>query len=195
MKLYEDQNQEDEQKEEEQEQIIQQSINGDGQVAEEVPLSDDKFVPVEDGNIPQNSQGITSGQYDALNGTGFENISFEQGNFNQVMGYPQLVSDKVASLTRTLVPLIEVALIELLGNNQNYKRQSGQCAMSFQNNQLALSFSFIYVVNGWIGTDIAMEDIQHDSNYVLNRIRPVGANITKCEIDTESGTLTIMGTM
>jgi hypothetical protein len=195
MKLFEDQNQEDEQENKEEERVIQQSINGDPQVSEEVPLSDNKFVPVEDGNIPQNSQGITSGQYDALNGTGSDRVTFEQGNYNQVLGYPQLVTDKVSSLTRTLVPLIEVALIELLGNNQNYKRQSGQCAMSFQNNQLALSFSFIYVVAGWIGTDIAMEDIQHDSNYVLNRIRPVGANITKCEIDTESGTLTIMGTM
>jgi len=192
MNIKEAEEKEDEKKEEE---VVKTSQHGDPNKTAEVPLSDENFKPVQDGGIPQNSEGITQGEYDSLNGTGVEQVSFNQGNFNQVMGYPKLVNDKVVSLTRTIVPLIEIALIELLGSNQLYQRQSGQCNLSFQNNQLLISFAFTYIVNNFIGTDIEMEAIQHDSNYILNRIRPTHANITKCEIDTENGQVIIMGTI
>jgi hypothetical protein len=187
----ENQEEDDENKEE----VIKSSLHGSPNLQQSVPLSNEKFEPVQDGNIPQNSEGITSGQYDALNSTGSEQVTFESGNFNQVLGYPKLVSDKITSVTQTLVPLIEVALIELLGTNQLYKRQIGQCALSFQNNNLMISFSFVYVVSNFIGTDVDMEALQHDSNYILNRIKPVGANITKCSIDTTDGQVVIQGTI
>jgi hypothetical protein len=186
---------EDEDEDKEKEEVIQPSLHGQPNMQQNVPLSNEKFEPVQDGNIPQNSEGITSGQYDALKGNGTEQVSFQNGNFNQVLGYPKIVSDKITSLTQTFVPLIEVALIELLGNNQMYQRETGECVLSFQNNQILISFNFIYVVNNFIGTDIDQAAIAHDANYVLNRIKPSGANITKCEISTEAGTINIMGTM
>jgi hypothetical protein len=186
---------ENEEEEKKKEEIIKQSQHGDPSKSAEVPLSNENFVPVSDGNIPLNSEGIISGQFDSLEGNGIQQISFNQGNYNQVLGYPQLIQDKVGSLTQTLVPLIEIALIELLGNNQLYQRESGQCNLTFQNNQIFLSFAFIYKVANFIGTDIETEAIAHDSNYILNRLRPTKANITKCEISTESGTVTIMGSI
>jgi hypothetical protein len=171
------------------------SAQGTPDMQQQVPLSNDKFVPVQDGAVPMNSEGITQNQYDALNPIGQDKVAFQQGNFNQVVGYPKLVQDKVTVLTQTLVPLIEVSLIELLGSNQMYQRQSGECAMSFQNNQVQISFSFVYVVNGWVGTDIDQMAIQHDSQFVYNRIRPAGAAITKCEINTTDGTLVIQGNL
>lgn len=181
--------------ENEDEKKIQQSVNGEPNASQSVPLSNEEFEPVEDGAIPQNSEGVVSGQFDNLNGIGNAQIAFKQGNYNQIMGYPQQISDKLSVFTQTFIPLIEVSLIELLGSNQLYQRESAQCMPSFQNNQMLLSGTLIYSVNNWIGTDIDQTAIAHDSQYVYNRIKPSGVNITKCEISTEAGTLTIMFTL
>ena len=158
------------------------------------PLTDEKFTPVQDGMIPQDAKGITKGQYDALDPTGNVNIKFESGNYHTIMGLPQLVGDKVASLAQTLVPLIEVSLIELLGDNSMYKRALGQCQPAFDNNgKISIEFTFQYLVGSWITTDINLEALQHDSNFVLDRIKPAGSQISKCEVDCKSGTLTICG--
>lgn len=77
-----------------------------------------------------------------------------------------------------------------------YTRQLAQVSPSFDNEaKLSLEFTFQYVVQSWIGTDIDEKAIQHDSTYILNRIRPTQANITKCEINCNSGDLTIMGSL
>jgi hypothetical protein len=177
------------------EQINLDSINGDPSQTPNATLSDENFVPVQDGGIPLNSKQMTNSQFEELNGTGNEQISFQQGNYNQILGYPKLISDKVSLLNQTFVPLIEIALIELLGSNQLYIRNSGTCALSFQNNQISIAFTFVYMVNGWVGIDIDRDSIAHDSLYVFNKIKPVGANITQCSIDTESGQLIIQGTI
>jgi hypothetical protein len=185
----------DNEEDKKQEEIIRQSQHGDPDKTEQVALSDENFTPCSDGAVPQNSEGVTAGQFDSAAGNGQEQIVFNQGNFNQVMGYPKLVTDKVASLTQTLVPLIEISLIELLGSSQLYRRETGQCAISFQNNQLSISFTFIYIVNNFIGTDIDQESISHDANYILNKIRPTNANITKCSVDTGNGEVIVQGTI
>jgi len=181
--------------EDEKDKIIQQSLNGAPNTNQSVPMSNEEFEPISDGEIPQNSEGIVSGQFDNLNGVGNAQIAFKQGNYNQILGYPQQMSDKLVLFTQTFIPLIEVALIELLGTNQLYQREMAQCMPAFQNNQMLLSGTLVYSVNNWIGTDIDQNAIMHDSQYVFNRIKPSGVNITKCEISTESGTLTIMFTL
>jgi len=169
-----------------------QELSPDNQPA----LTDEKFQPVMDGATPQNAEGITSGQYDALNPIGNEQIKFEQGNYQTVMGLPKVVSDKTAQLTQTLVPLVEVALIELLGSNTMYKRALGQCQPAFDNEgKISIEFTFQYSVEQFIGTDIPMDAMQHDANYILEKIKPVKANITKCEISATDGLVTIMGTI
>lgn len=179
----------------EDEKIIQNSVSGQEGYSDKTPLSNEKFEPINDGNIPQNSEGITSGEYEALENVGSSDLSFEEGNFNLLKEWPELLNSKIALLNQTFIPLVEVSLIELLGSSSLYQRKFGQCAVAFNNNQASISFSFIYSVSNWIGIDIDLPAIQHDSNYVLNKIRPVGANITKVEIDTTEGTLTIAGTI
>ena len=159
-------------------------------------LTDEKFMPVQDGGVPQNAAGIASGQFDALDPVGQAEIKYEQGNFEQVKGLPKVAADKTAQLTQTLVPLIEVAMIELLGSNTMYRRTMGNCQPAFDDKgQISIEFNFQYVVESWIGQDIELEAIQHDANYILEKIKPVKANISKCEISVSDGLLTIMGTI
>ena len=160
------------------------------------PLTDEKFVPQQDGAIPQNAAGITRGQYDALDPVGQASVGFEQGNFDQILGLPQVVSSKISQIVQTFLPLVEVALVELLGNNTLYKKSAGQFNPSFdQKGQISIGFNLVYQVELWIGQDIEMEAIKHDATYVLNKIKPCKANITRCEIDTTEGTLIIQGTL
>jgi hypothetical protein len=160
------------------------------------PIKDPTNIPVQDGNIPQDSSGIESGSYDALDPIGNVNIKFEQGNYQTIMGLQKVVGDKTAQIVQTFVPLIEVALIELLGNSDLYKRQLAQCNPSFDNDgKITIEFTFQYVVTMWIGQDIEKSAMQHDANYILDKVRPCNANITKCEIDCGAGVLTIMGTL
>jgi len=159
-------------------------------------LKDEKMMPVRDGDVPMNAEGITAGEYDALSPYGDGDIKFESGNWSQIMGLPQLVQQKVQQLTNTFVPLIEVAMIELMGDSKSYKRTMGSCAPSFdQQGNMSIGFTFQYTVNSWVGQDISQEAIQHDSVYVLERIKPTGVNISKTEIDTSDGVLTIQGSL
>jgi hypothetical protein len=158
------------------------------------PLKDPANIPVQDGAIPQDAEGVAAGTYDALDPVGNANIKFDQGNYNTITGLPKVTGDKVAELMQTFVPLIEVSLIELLGNSNQYQRRLAQCAPSFDNQgKLSIEFTFQYGVTSWIGQDIDKTAIQHDANYVLDKLRPVNATISKCEIDTGDGILTIMG--
>jgi hypothetical protein len=160
------------------------------------PIKDEAAIPVQDGAIPQDSQGIADGSYDPLDPIGNAEIKFAQGNFKTIAGLPQLVNDKTAQLMQTFVPLMEVGMIELLGNSQMYQRQLAQIQPSFDNQgKLSLEFTFQYVVQNWIGTDIDQESIKHDANYILEKIVPTKANVTKCEINCADGLLTIMGTL
>lgn len=161
--------------------------------AAEQPLTDKQNLPVQDGGIPQDSQAVESGAVDAL---GMENIEvkFEKGNFSQIEALPMTISTAVNAITKTLVPLIEVALIELTGSSQKYKRTFAQITPSFdQNGQIHLEFNIQYTVAGYIGTDFEYKDLQDDSTYIFNRVAPANIKLSKCEIDTSNGLITIMG--
>jgi hypothetical protein len=160
------------------------------------PLKDQANVPIQDGAIPQDAAGIAAGSYDPLNPIGNAEIKFEQGNYNTIAGLPKVTADKVAELTQTFIPLIEVSLVELLGTSNNYQRTLAQCVPGFDNQgKINIEFTFQYTITSWIGSDIETTAIQHDANYILDKIKPVGANITKCEISVSNGLLTIMGSL
>jgi hypothetical protein len=150
-------------------------------------------APIQDGQIPQDSQAIADGSADAL---GLQNIEveFEQGNYKQIKSLPVVVSQKISALTKTFIPLVEVALIELTGASTQYKRTSAIVTPSFdQESNLQISFTIVYTVPGYIGVDFEYNDLQNDSKYLYDRISPAGIKITKCEIDTSSGEITING--
>ena len=159
-------------------------------------LKDEKMMPVKDGDVPQDSSGITSDQFDALDPVGNAEIKFNQGNYQTIQGLPQVTADKTAQLVQTFVPLVEVALIELLGSNSMYTRTLGQCQPGFdEKGQINIEFTFQYTIEQFIGQDIPLEAIKHDATYILEKIKPCKANVTKCEISTTNGVLTIQGTL
>src|SRR5574344_727716 len=160
----------------------------------DIPLTDKQNIPIQDGQIPQDSNAVGQGEaYDAI---GLQNIDikFNSGNFNQLEALPGMVSQKSQALSKTLVPLIECALIELSGSSQMYKRQSFQFTPSFDTDgKFLVDFTIVYQMTAYIGTDFDLKDLQDDSTYIYNRIAPSKIKITKCEINTSDGSITIMG--
>lgn len=160
-------------------------------------LTDQNGTPVQNGSVPQDD-GATNSQSLVVDANGTENfdISFSKGNYSQIKGLPQVVATKVNALTKTFVPLIEVALIELTGSSEKYKRIFGQVTPSFDSNSnLSLDFNFQYSIPGYIGTDFEYSDLQTDSKYIYDRLMPSGVNVTKCEINTADGLVTIVGSL
>ena len=186
----------EEQKENEGEELEQPFENEQLTPENQPELKDEKAQPAQDGAIPQNAEGIVSGQFDVLDPIGKANITFEQGNYQQIAGIPKIVADKTAQLIQTFIPLVSVALIELLGSNSMYVQNLCNIQPSFDTKgNLSLNGILQYTVEHWIGTDIPYDAIQHDANYILEKIKPCKANITKCEIDTKSGLLIIQFTL
>lgn len=132
-------------------------------------------------------------QYDAINAEGDAQISFQNGNFGQMTALPQKASEKIATIQKTVVPLVEVALIELLGNNKAYKEMSFNSSFTVSdNNEPQFEVHMTYGVELFIGTDIAQEDIAQDAKYILDRVSVIpNVNWTKCEIDCTSGEVNI----
>jgi len=159
-------------------------------------LKDEKASPIHDGAIPQDSQGIATQAYDSLNPSGDATLQFQEGNYHTLLGLPKVAADKVAQLSQTLMPLVIVAMIELLGSSNQFIYRSAQCTPSFDTDgKMSIEFNFQFLVQNFIGQDIELEAIQHDANFILEKIKPCKANITKCEIDCSNGLITIMGSI
>lgn len=156
-------------------------------------LVDENQNPINNGTIPRdNGEKNQNLQVNAL-GIGNVNLIFDKGNLEQIKALPQTVSSKIEAITKTLIPLIEVALIELLGSSQGYKRLLAQIVPNFNENGVFFDFVIQYNVPGYIGTDFEYSDLQSDSNYIYDRILPSNIKINKCEIDTKDGNITIAG--
>lgn len=160
------------------------------------PLTDEAQKPIQDGAVPiqatqQNAEGLQA------NSLGIDpiTISFENGNYNNMVMLPNQIAEKIKSIRQTLIPLIEVALIELLGTSQLYRRYKGDIFPSFDVNKVGIDFDLEYFSSSYIGTDFEYQDLMQDSKYILDRITPAGANITKCEIDSSNGIITIRGSV
>lgn len=140
-----------------------------------------------DGTDTQVAQD-SSLQFDAINPEGEASIHFESGNFNQLTQMPQQIMTKIATIQRTIMPLAEVALIELLGNNKAFKGESFNAVFNMLDNTPKFECTATYSVELFIGTDIEQADIQHDAKYILDRLKAVpNVQWNKCEIDCASG--------
>jgi len=191
-----DEDQDDQNEENELEKVLPERADASPEPVIEQPLQDERNVPIADGQIPQDSSGMVQGDFNALDPSGSLQATFEQGNYNELFQLPQIITAKVQSVSQTLVPLIEVALIELLGSTSMYKRAMANTAISFENNQCSIAFTFVYQVSLWIGLDIDYEDIKADSDYVYNKLKPLeqsGVKFTACTIDTKEGTCLVSG--
>lgn len=135
-------------------------------------------------------------QADALDPNGFAEIDFVQGNYKDFESIPQILSEKVMLVTKTILPLIDVALIELLGNNKEYERTLFQSNFTMAGNTPTFTVSTKYTIEKWLGNDIQQDYIQQDANYVLQRINVLqGVQFTQCKIDTNDGSLAISFTL
>ena len=140
-----------------------------------------------DGTDTQVAQD-SSLQFDAINPEGEASISFESGNFNQLTQMPQQIMTKITTIQRTIMPLAEVALIELLGNNKAFKGESFNAVFNMLDNTPKFECNATYSVELFIGTDIEQADIQHDAKYILDRLRAVpNVQWNQCSIDCTDG--------
>lgn len=127
-------------------------------------------------------------QFDAINPEGEASIKFESGNFSQLAQMPQQIMAKIATIQKTIMPLAEVALIELLGNNKAFKGENFNAVFNMLDNEPKFECNATYSVELFIGTDIEQADIQHDAKYILDRLQAVpNVQWNTCSIDCTSG--------
>ena len=101
---------------------------------------------------------------------------------------PQQIMTKIATIQKTIMPLAEVALIELLGNNKAFKGENFNAVFSMLDNTPKFECNATYSVELFIGTDIEQADIQHDAKYILDRLKAVpNVQWNKCEISCTDG--------
>ena len=144
-------------------------------------------LQVADGTDTQVAQD-SSLQFDAINPEGQASINFESGNFNQLAQMPQQIMTKIATIQKTIIPLAEVALIELLGNNKAFKGESFNAVFNMIDNIPKFECNATYSVELFIGTDIEQADIQHDAKYILDRLKVVpNVQWNTCSIDCTAG--------
>ncbi len=119
-------------------------------------------------------------------------IKFERGNFDQLEGSAQEYAQLLQNVEQTFVPLVEKALIELLGNNQAYRRVEFTGVPVLNGNQLKIDVDMKYHVDLMIGTDVDPQAVKHDTDYIINTIKPTpNMTIRNCQIDTQSGDISI----
>lgn len=140
----------------------------------------------------------SSAQYDALQANGIAEINFKSGNYKSFIARPQLIAGKIQVVQTTILPLIEAALIELLGNNKAYTPNNFN-ATFIEGETPQIDVALEYTVELFIGTDIDQKAISHDANYILSRIskNSTGQNILPnvsfkhCSIDCKTGNVEI----
>lgn len=144
-------------------------------------------LQLNDGTDTQVAQD-SSLQFDAINPEGEASIKFESGNFSQLAQMPQQIMTKIATIQKTIMPLAEVALIELLGNNKAFKGENFNAVFNMLDNEPKFECNATYSVELFIGTDIEQADIQHDAKYILDRLQAVpNVQWNKCEISCTDG--------
>ena len=117
--------------------------------------------------VTQDSKQM-SNTADAIDPYGQATISFEQGNYNQFITISQKIFEKQNLLTYTIIPLIEKALIELLGSNANYRAHEFIGSVDTNTNNIVTTATMSFKVESWIGFDVETEAIQKDAEYVYN---------------------------
>lgn len=121
-----------------------------------------------------------------------ENIVFEEGSLDDMLQLSSNIATKHSFVMRTFLPIVEVALIELYGNSNMFKRLSLE--HTFDSQSLNLSIKVTYLVRAIIGLDVDVNLIAEDANYILERIKPIvgqSGNITECRVDCQTGNIII----
>lgn len=119
-------------------------------------------------------------------------FNFQDGNFDVFISYGKDIAAKFQTVSQTILPLIEVALIELLGNDSLVKYELFNFAPKMSGNMFCLKVTIVASTKDWIGDDITLDATKQDAAYVLNRVSVVpNVRWEHCIIDTKDGTLTV----
>lgn len=129
----------------------------------------------------------------AIDPNGNGDITFESGNWLNLNQLANPITLKIATVQKTIIPIIEVSLIELLGNNSLYKGKNFNAALDFKNGNFFMNVECVYSVEQFIGSDVDKKAIMHDAKYILDRVSQAVKGITwnKCEINCSQGIVTI----
>lgn len=119
-------------------------------------------------------------------------FKFEDGNFEEFDDLSKVINVKVQTIRQTILPLLEVALIELLGNDLNIKYDSFSSVFNMKNNNPIFSVDVKVSTKDWIGTDVSKEAVKKDADYIIDRLKVIpNVNWKHCIIDTKDGSLTL----
>ena len=119
-------------------------------------------------------------------------FAFEDGNYEEFDDLAKIINVKVQTIRQTILPLLEVALIELLGSDLNLKYNSFNSMFSMKNNNPTFSVDVKLSTKYWIGTDVSQEAVKQDADYILDRLKVVpNVNWKYCIINTQDGSLTL----
>ena len=168
--------------------------DGQGSTEPKVITVTDEPTPVlpEPENIVQGVAEDTRLQNEPLKAEGSTSIVFEQGNYGQLQNSVKALVRKPGIISRTFLPLVEKALIELLGTSSSYKRTNFEFNISLINGQIQYVVTCIYSVDLFIGTDIEKSAVEHDQNYIIETISVVPEiKIKDVKIDTSTGLVRI----
>lgn len=120
-------------------------------------------------------------------------FGFQQSNISQIEQQYNNIADKIDIVKRTLIPLVDKAFIELIGNNKAAQKQVFNVTIG--ENGL-LDVQLVYLVQEFIVQDIQPQYVQSDEAYIKNTLS-VMQNVTfrTIKIDTTSGKVMIQCTM
>lgn len=120
-------------------------------------------------------------------------FGFQQSNISQIEQQYNNIADKIDIVKRTLIPLVDKAFIELIGNNKAAQKQVFNVTIG--ENGL-LDVQLVYLVQEFIVQDIQPQYVQSDETYIRNTLS-VMQNVTfrTIKIDTTSGKVNIQCTM
>ena len=120
-------------------------------------------------------------------------FGFQQSNISQIEQQYNNIADKIDIVKRTLIPLVDKAFIELIGNNKAAQKQVFNVTIG--ENGL-LDVQLVYLVQEFIVQDIQPQYVQSDEAYIKNTLS-VMKNVTfrNIKIDTTSGKVIIQCTM
>ena len=120
-------------------------------------------------------------------------FGFQQSNISQIEQQYNNIADKIDIVKRTLIPLVDKAFIELIGNNKAAQKQVFNVIIG--ENGL-LDVQLVYLVQEFIVPDIQPQYVQSDEAYIKNTLS-VMQNVTfrTIKIDTTSGKVMIQCTM
>jgi hypothetical protein len=120
-------------------------------------------------------------------------FGFQQSNISQIEQQYNNIADKIDIVKRTLIPLVDKAFIELIGNNKAAQKQVFNVTIG--ENGL-LDVQLVYLVQEFIVQDIQPQYVQSDETYIRNTLS-VMKNVTfrTIKIDTTSGKVIIQCTM